>query len=175
MRQPLTSQVLRGLLDKYERLLQLRTVPVAHPPLAELRSLARQFPGSLRELDRLPLETIEARLHALARVVESGGEPESWMGLQVSYHGYMRATLRIKRWALHWPDEPAAALLALGARYVPAEDEPAADFFAAEVIQTIRKPPSGRLNPFVLDEVARLHGTTTEEVAAALGLSVVRR
>jgi hypothetical protein len=168
MRQPLTPQVLYGLVDKYERLLRLRTVPTALPPRDELRSLARQFPGSLRELDRLPLETLEARLTAVRRVVAEGSEPEAWMRIQVSYHGYMRATLRVKRWSRGWPIEPAAALLAFTAKYVPAADEPGLAFFDADVITIIRKPPAGRLNPFVLEAVARLHEVTAADVADAL-------
>jgi hypothetical protein len=168
MRQPLTPQVLHGLVDKYERLLRLRTVPTAVPPRDELRSLARQFPGALRELDRLPLETIEARLRAVQRVLAEACEPEAWMQIQVSYHGYMRATLRVKRWSRGWPVEPAAALLAFTAKYVPAADEPGLAFFDADVLVTIRKPPEGRLNPFVLEAVARLHATTPEAVADAL-------
>ncbi|HKU40380.1 MAG TPA: hypothetical protein VJR89_19600 [Polyangiales bacterium] len=166
-----SPQLLSGLVDKYRRLLHLRSVSHAEPPRTELRHLARQFPGSLRELDRLPLASIEARLHALERVLADGAEPEPWMRLQVSYHGLMRATLRVKRWSRSLPDEPAAALTALAARYVPAADEPALDFFGAETLQAIRRPPSGRLQPLVLAAVARLHGTTPELVESTLFLN----
>jgi hypothetical protein len=163
-----SPQLLSGLLDKYRRLLRLRTETTAEAPREELRRLARQYPGSLRELDQLPLESIEARISALEAVLASAGEPEVWMCLQVSYHGFMRATLRIKRWSRDWPDEPAAAQRALSARYVAGADEPALAFFDEAVIAAIRKPAQGRLNPFVLAEVARHHGTTAGEVARAL-------
>ncbi|HKP61218.1 MAG TPA: hypothetical protein VJV78_31025 [Polyangiales bacterium] len=163
-----TPQLLSGLLDKYTRLLRLRSVPDALPPRDELRSLARQFPGSLRELDRLPLPLIEARLRELEQVLAEGREPTQWMRLQVSYHGFMRATLRIKRWSRAWPEEQEAAQAELAARYVPAPDEPALGFFDAEVLELIRNPPAGRLNPFVLAAVARVHGTTAEDVGKAL-------
>lgn len=168
MRHPPTPQVLYGLVDKYERLLHLRTEPTEVAPRAELRSLARQFPGSLRELDRLSIETLETRLAALRRVLADASDPEPWMCLQASYHGYMRATLRIKRWSRAWPDEPAAALLAFTARYVPAADEPGLACFDAELLAKIRKPPEGRLNPLVYEAVARIHETTAEVVAEAL-------
>jgi hypothetical protein len=168
MRQPPTPQVLQGLVDKYERLLRLRTEPTEVAPRDELRSLARQFPGALRELDRLALETIEIRLRALRRVLANATEPETWMCLQASYHGYMRATLRIKRWSRGWPQEPAAALLAFTAKYVPAPDEPGLAYFDEELLVKIRKPPAGRLNPLVLEAVARVHETTADAVAEAL-------
>ena len=168
MRQPPTTQVLYGLVNKYERLLRLRTEPTEAAPTAELRSLARQFPGALRELDRLPLETLAARLRALESALGAGGVLEAWMQIQVSYHGYMRATLRIKRWSRHWPSEPADALALLAAKYAPAADEPPVSFFDAEQLALIRKPPGGRLNPIVLEAVARLHGTTPQVVSDAL-------
>lgn len=168
MRQSPAPEVLRGLVDKYERLLRLRTEPSAEVPRDELRSLARQFPGALRELDRLPVPMIEARLSALRNVVAGAAEPEAWMSLVASYHGYMRAALRVKRWSRAWPAEPAAALLAFTERYVPAADEPGLAFFDVDVLVTIRKPPLGRLNPFIIEAVARLHQTTPELVAGAL-------
>jgi hypothetical protein len=122
----------------------------------------------LRELDSLPLDTIQTRLTALRRVLAEASEPEPWMCLQASYHGYMRATLRIKRWSRGWPDAPAAALLAFRSKYVPAADEPGLAYFDEDVLAKIRKPPAGRLNPLVLEAVARVHGTTVEVVAEAL-------
>ena len=163
-----SSDQLSRLADKYRRLLRLRSETVAEPPRAELRSLAREFPGALRELDCLPLPILEARLDALEQVLTRGAEPEGWMRLQVSYHGFMRAILRIKRWSRDWPDEPEAALRALTARYVPATDEPTLEFFDTMSLGAIRKPPQGRLNPFVLAAVARLHGTTPEVVSNAI-------
>lgn len=168
MRQPPTPQVLYGLVNKYERLVRLRTERTEVVPTAELRSLARQFPGSLRELDRLPLETLTARLRALESALGGGGACEAWMQLQVSYHGYLRAALRIKRWSRYWPSEPAEALVLLAAKYAPAADEPPLSFFDAEQLALIRKPPGGRINPLVLEAVARLHGTTPQVVADAL-------
>jgi hypothetical protein len=172
MRQPPTPQVLYGLVNKYERMLRLRTEPSEAPPTAELRSLARQFPGSLRELDRVPLEMLAARLRALEAVLSGKAPIEPWMQMQASYHGYMRATLRIKRWSRQWPSEPAAALVLLAAKYVSADDEPPLSFFDAELLARIRKPPGGRLNPLVLEAVARLHATTPQVVSDALILAI---
>jgi hypothetical protein len=80
----------------------------------------------------------------------------------------MRATLRIKRWSRGWPQEVELAVLQLVERYVPGPDEPAVDFFDAELLRAIRNPPAGRLNPLVLAAVARLHGVEPEHVCSAL-------
>jgi hypothetical protein len=164
----LAPPLVAALADKYRRLLALRLGADAQPPVAELRALARQFPGALRELDQLPLEVIRVRLAALESVVTGDGALEQWMMLQASYHGVMRATLRIKRWSRSWSREPDSAARELAARYVPAPDEPAVDFFDAAVLLTIRDPPGGRLNPLVLAAVARLHGVDADHVRRAL-------
>ena len=163
-----SPQLLSGLLDKYRRLLRLRTEPTTEAPRDELRRLARQYPGSLRELDRLPLESIAARIAALEAVLELTREPEAWMSLQVSYHGFMRATLRVKRWAREWPEDAAEARRRLAERYVAAEDEPEIAFFDEAVIAAIRRPEKGRLNPFVIRVVAARFGMGVGAVADAL-------
>jgi hypothetical protein len=171
MSQPATDpsqEPLSGLLDKYRRLLRLRSVRAVAPPRAELRALSLAYPGALRELDQLPLDAIEARLSELEHTLAQGAPPELWMRLQVSYHGYMRAALRIKRWARRWPDDAVAAALELAQRYVPAADEPPIESLDAATLSTICSPPQGRLNPVVLAAVARLHGVHPEQVQRAL-------
>jgi hypothetical protein len=163
-----SPELLSGLLDKYRRLHRLRTEPAVLAPREELRRLARRWPGSLRELDRLPLEALEARVGALEAVLEGGREVEGWMRLQVSYHGFMRAALRVKRWSRDWPEDPSDVQRMLGERYVAAADEPAISFFDAGTIAAIRRPEGGRLNPLVLGAVAGLHGVGVEEVIGAL-------
>lgn len=168
MSQPASHEPLSGLLDKYRRLLHLRSCPEAAPPRAELRALALAYPGALRELDRLPLGAIESRLSELERTCARGAPPELWMRLQISYHGYMRAALRIKRWSRQWPDDAVTAALELARRYVPAADEPLLEHLDPATLHTICTPPQGRLNPVVLAAVARLHGVQPDQVQRAL-------
>lgn len=168
MSQPASHEPLSGLLDKYRRLLRLRTYPAAMPPRDELRAISSAYPGALRELDRLPLGAIESRLSELERTLARGGPPELWMRLQISYHGYMRAALRIKRWSQRWPDDAVSAGLELARRYVPAEDEPPLEHLDAATLRTICSPPQGRLNPVVLAAVARMHGVHPDQVQRAL-------
>jgi hypothetical protein len=61
---------------------------------AELRALAAQFPGALRELDRLTTDEIDRR----ARVCADGPD-EPWMAWMARYHELMRAALALRRGA----------------------------------------------------------------------------
>ncbi len=163
--------VMRGLLDKYGAIARLRASAGAQSE-AEARSdmlaLASRFPGALRELDRLPDALLEERLSALRGVVEHGAPPARWMLLQASYHGYMRAALRLRR-ALR--ERAGASLMRVDLAmlsYVGAADEPERAWFDEVTLRAIEKPPAGRLNPWVFAEVAKRHGTTAAEVTRAL-------
>jgi hypothetical protein len=166
----LAPSLVHALRDKYQtlRALRLQTHEVA--PRAELAALAARFPGALRELDRLPLDVIEARLGAIDAVVRGAAEPQSWMRLQVAYHGFMRAALRIRRLLAAAEARAGQDAITYLARigYTPALDEPALERFDDEALATIAKPPRGRLNPWVIAQVARDHGVHQDLVIAAL-------
>jgi hypothetical protein len=167
-----SQSTLAALRTKYRTLLSLRTAagPVpGHELRPRLAELARAFPGALRELDQLPLALIEARLSAIESVLECSAELELWMRLQIAYHGFMRAVLRIRRdlrrqTALD-PDNPFGQIA-----YTPAEDEPPADRFDLAALRIIQKPPQGRLNPWVLEQVARDCGVSVATVQESLFL-----
>jgi hypothetical protein len=167
---PRQHQLLTALRAKYLAIRELRAA-AAIAPRARLAELARAFPGALRELDQLPIDHVEARLRAIDDALAEGDEPELWMRLQVGYHGFMRAVLRIRRLSRGRPLEILDAgheLLLL--RYVPAADEPPAERFDLEALRVIRRPPGGRLNPWVFNEVAREHGVSPDLVHKALFL-----
>jgi hypothetical protein len=161
---------IRALLDKYQAMHALRVATHAAPPRAELLALASAFPGALRELDRLPLALIEARMRALADVLATARAPEAWMELQSAYHGFMRAALRIRRQLLAQPDLPLddapACLVAIA--YAPDLGEPPAARFDGEALRVLAKPPRGRLNPWVISQVASDWGVDPSAVQAAL-------
>jgi hypothetical protein len=159
-----------ALREKYLEMHRLRRAHVAGEdgdPRPALRDLAARFPGALREIDRIPLEEIELRIVALEAVVAGEAEAPVWARYAVSYHGTMRAVLRIKRLSLGCAtlDE---ALARVGASYVAAHDEPPLERFDAPTLARIVRPQRGRLNPFVLAEVARAHISTVEEIERAL-------
>lgn len=158
-------RLVRALCGKYEKLCDLRRRQQSDvAPRDELAALAFAFPGALRELDCLPWEELEQRVNALREVLEGRAEVARWMVLQISYHGFMRAVLRIRRLLLE--QERSAAVQPLA--YTPALDEPALERFDAQAMAVIRKPPRGRLNPWVLAEVARDNAVTEACIENAL-------
>lgn len=157
-------QLIRALCGKYEKLCELRQRQSDVAPRAELVALAAAFPGALRELDCLPWEELERRLAALHAVVAGTAQVERWMVLQIGYHGFMRAVLRIRRLLLEQERQAQAQPLA----YSPALDEPALARFDAEALAAIRMPPRGRLNPWVVAQVARDHAVTEACIENAL-------
>jgi hypothetical protein len=167
-------KLLRALRTKYLTIQTLRleapfeTASAARPKLA---ALAREFPGALRELDQLPMDRVEERLRAIERALDERAEPEPWMQLQAAYHGFMRAVLRIRRLSRGRSLEIIDAERELEAlSYEPADDEPPACRFDRAALLVIRRPPGGRLNPWVLAEVARDCGVAPESVHKALFL-----
>ena len=158
-------RLVRALCGKYEKLCDLRQrqqTDVA--PRQELVALAAAFPGALRELDCLPWEELVQRTAAVRAVAEGKAQLERWMMLQISYHGFMRAVLRIRRLLLE--QERSAGLQPLD--YTPALDEPPFERFDAQALAVIRKPPRGRLNPWVVAQVARDHAVTEACIENAL-------
>lgn len=86
---------LDALARKYRALVALRArrdgggAPATR---AELRTLAREFPGCLRELDTLgPAEL--GRRAAAAAAAAAGGAREAWMDWIASYHALMAEAL----------------------------------------------------------------------------------
>jgi hypothetical protein len=169
--EPPQHQQLIALRDKYQAMRSLRLDAHGDEPRARLIALARDYPGALRELDQLPLPVLEERLSAIERVLAERAEPQTWMRLQIGYHGFMRAVLRIRRLSRgrSAPIEDAALELA-ALPYQPLPDEPPVARFSAEDLETIRRPPGGRLNPWVYAQVAQDCGTTPDLVLKALFL-----
>jgi hypothetical protein len=99
---------------------------------ASMRALAAEFPGALRELDRLGSVELERRVMVLSRA-DAGHDDEPWMGWIVAYHELMRQVLADKRAGTggRAPDGRASigVLRALEARFgLPAEEIGAALF-----------------------------------------------
>lgn len=169
----------RGLRDKYRELHALRLEHArgeTNAPELRMRALARRFPGALRELDELPLPLIEERLRALDEAL-AHGPPFSawpWIGLQVGYHAWMRAALRVKRLSRGRRGEALDAVLVELAAASAVEPADASGLeaprFDRAAVAIILQPPGGRLGPWVLSEVARVAGVDPEAVRRALFL-----
>ncbi len=153
------------LAGKYETIAALRRdrergAPV--PPASIFKALAREFPGSLNELDTLPLDAVDARAAALRRAAE-GGIVEPWMAWLSGYHALLRAALALKLRVAAGPlDEARAERLA---REVSALTGVAVD---ADMVRGVADPPRGRLVALVLARLERLHGCPAETIKRAL-------
>jgi hypothetical protein len=153
------SSDLRALRDKYERILALR---IAHDrrhevdepdPRRALAALATEFPGSLREIDVLPREEIEARIAALLRA-EAKSTALPWMEAQHLVHTLARGALAAKRWlgkrrtitTMH----REAFLEAIDSGDLPREALAWEDDLAR-----VARPPRGRIMDLVVSRAAR--------------------
>lgn len=143
---------LAALARKYRWIIELRleqhlgSRASASPPL---RQLAEEFPGALRELDVLPLPTIEARIAELERALELQ-RIEPWMEWMHQFHTLMRVALAAKRRleGLRFVDDTRAAEIA---------DEVAAKLGCEcdkNFVRAVASPPDGRLSRLVLAQIA---------------------
>src|SRR6185503_14018776 len=112
---------------------------------AELRALAAEFPGCLRELDTLGVKEIARRASACAEAA-AGAAAEPWMAWIVTYHTLMARALEVRATS--------------GGKSARA----AADAFERAALA----PPGGRVNVVVLREIGERFGLPAATVAAAL-------
>ena len=153
------DEALAALARKYRTIAELRRLKLRtgeHTPREALRSLAREFPGALRELDVLPLDEVchrAAALEAAARDLP----PEPWMRWMARHHALLRAALRIKAHGRHGPLDPSKAA------ELAAEEGVDASFALR-----CARPPAGRLGRLVMERLAEETGATIEALASAL-------
>ena len=145
-----SSAALRALGEKYERLAALRarrdgdTLPATRD---ELRELAAEFPGCLRELDTLGAVELARRAAACAGAAGDAGVIEPWMAWVDGYHALMK---------------PRAGGAQRRGR--AANRAPAGDAFEAAVLA----PPGGRMGVVVMRALAVRFGVPAATIAAAL-------
>lgn len=166
MTQLVATESLVRLRGKYQRMLEMRRAHdrgAEEDPREQMRELAAEFPGALREIDELPLSVIEQRIQALTEVIEQRQVHAPWMAWMVSYHGHLRAALRIKRMALLRHDLDAA-LETLHQVYVARDDEPPVASFTRGTLADVLKPATGRLNDWVFARIAADTGVSVDVV-----------
>jgi hypothetical protein len=145
----LSAEGLRALVRKYERLSALRARRDGEGAPAtrdELRDLASEFPGCLRELDTLGLAELGRRTSLCAAVAAGSAAPEPWMAWIDGYHALMRQALQTR-----------------GARS-RGEPPDAADDFGLAVLT----PPGGRMGVVILRTLSVRFGVSAGTIAAAL-------
>lgn len=144
-----SAAALRALGGKYERLAALRarrdgdTLPATR---GELRLLASEFPGCLRELDTLGGAELARRATACAAAADGDAPAAAWMLWIDGYHALMKQ--------------------ALAARSGRARGESRATDGAFE--QAVLSPPGGRMGVVVLRALAIRFGVPAATIAAKL-------
>lgn len=130
-------------------------------PRREMAQLAVEFPGALREIDRLPLEVIQARIGALTLAEAQPASTERWMTAQVLFHRYARGALAAKRW-LNGRKTITATL-----RDELAQLGDEARLFE-DSLHVVANPPRGRLMDVVYERVALALEITVKEARVLL-------
>jgi hypothetical protein len=168
-----SSRELGSLRRKYERMLALRREHeqarmeghVEPAPRRWLVQLAEEFPGALREIDRLPLEVITARIDALASAERDPSRSAPWMEAQLLFHGLARGALAAKRWLRGRKRIDDLTRAAFDAAIPTMPRGVDAQAFASE-LHRIAAPPRGRLMDVVYARVAAVLGVTDDEARA---------
>ena len=145
---PLEAPALRALARKYQRLAGWRSGRDGNGTGAtrdELRALAAEFPGCLRELDTLGAAELGRRAAACAAAVDDPAAVEPWMAWVDGYHALVRRAL--------------AAREARGRGEAPGGE-------AFE--QAALAPPGGRMGVVVMRALAVRFGVPAATIAAAL-------
>jgi len=127
---------------------------------AELRALAREFPGSLRELDTVHMEEIDRRARALIEAADGVVAVEAWMTWMSAYHATMRTALFVKARVARAPalsDDLARALAEIATAHFC---QPIYIAF----ICAVAAPPRGRLNALVFDRLGEKFGVPPEVI-----------
>ncbi len=164
------SPQIAALRSKYVEIQRMREEHdsgTAVDPRADMRALAARFPGALRELDDLTRDELDARIRALDEALQDPSALPRWAELLVAYHGWMRAALRIKRLIACAPDAAAAHAL-VHAPYTAAPDEPELSRWDADRVREVRRPPGGRLHPWIVTQLAADHSLDPTVVTTTL-------
>ena len=134
---------------------------------SELRALAREFPGSLRELDTLPLHEIDRRAAVLIDAARGIAAVEAWMIWMNAYHASMRAALFVKARVARAPalsDDVARAVAETASAHLGQAIDTA-------FVRTVASPPRGKLNAVVFERLGLEFGVAPELVGQTLFVS----
>ncbi len=158
----MTRSDLAALREKYEEMLRLRIESSGEDPRRAMAALASRFPGALREIDDLPLETIAARLTELKACERDGAAARAWMEACHAFHSLTRGALCAKKWLA-------------GRKEIDSEVREAFDrevsmlCWADEArawrqdLERLAAPPRGRVTELVYEKMSTALGVTAEE------------
>jgi hypothetical protein len=155
------------LLRKYREIVGLRRAPPDEDPREAMATLAREFPGALREADDLPMSELERRVDQLEGIRRGATfQPTMWMLAISRYHRLTRGALVIKRWlkgrkALDGVEDELRAAL-------PTLPFPGDTCLWANSLAAVARPPAGRLTRLVVERLGGELGIPASEVRALL-------
>ncbi len=155
---PPSAPELERLHHKYLRLAELRAgvgVHSADHVREPLRELAREFPGSLRQIDVLSSERIQERAAAL----DAPSDPlPDWVLVTHAYHRLMQLSLWLKGKLAHSERDADGLARAAEERWgLPC---------SAGWVALVDKPPRGRLNALVFEALSAQFGRPQPELRA---------
>jgi hypothetical protein len=167
-----TRSELTLLREKYEEMLRLRLEPSGGDPRRAMAALASRFPGALREIDELPLETIALRVREI-RASEAGAPATRWMEATHLFHVLTRGALCAKRWLAGRKeiDDDVRAAFDRDAEGLCWGDD--ARSWRAD-LSRLASPPRGRVTELVYERMSALLGVTSGE-ARTLVFGISRR
>ena len=144
---------------------------------ASSKELARQFPGALKELDRLCSGVLERKLKALEQSEAHDEALPLWAKISYDYHQLLREALAVKSWLA-------------GKNFGPALDQDILESFQAldgqqyhsvnwpqacrglHLLQQITNPPAGRLSQLVWEVLQERFSLSIQDMRAmAFGLN----
>jgi hypothetical protein len=167
----LSREALLELRAKYAEMIRLREhharakaegTEEPHAP-RDMAKLAARFPGALREIDRLELGEIHARMRALEAAAKDASRAETWMRAMTLFHTYARGALAAKRWLGKRKRVDARARAAF-VRDAERLGEDAREWVGE--LAKLARPPRGRVMDVVFDRVATALGVTASEARA---------
>jgi len=163
---PPSREELLALARKYEVLARLRRDRErgsAVAARAELRALAREFPGALRELETVRTDEIDRRARSLVQAA-SGAPVEAWMAWMIAYHAVMRAALLVKAQLARTGGVPSDSDRAIAAD----ASRRSGLSLDRDFVRAVANPPDGRLNIVVFQCLGRSFGVAPDVIWEAL-------
>jgi hypothetical protein len=170
-----TALALAELGRKYAALLRLRLEHDRHravrgdgrgherqDPRRDMAALAERYPGALREIDELPLETIRARIAELREAEADRRLVRPWMTAMHLFHLFARGALSAKRWLAGRKRVDAGLSLAFE-KAAPTLPFPKDAMLWKDDLAKLARPPRGRVTELVYARVALAMKITAAE------------
>lgn len=191
---PDLMESLARLLDKYRTLAALRSRreeaeaagmkgfgrDEARARTAVFRRIARESPGSLRELDLSPASVLEAKARAVEAEMEAlRADPgrkspvRAWVAVVLDYHATLREALAVKLWLSERLPRGAAVTPELAAQFLEwharhPHRHSAVGPAGRAFLESHRRPPGGRLHALVWQALEERHHLPKRELERAV-------